>query len=319
MMEPALAAVETVAAGARESAMIGACQLRDGRAGCGMHIAAQGSDRVQPSPASSAIPSRASSPSPVGQKNGVWGVRAGPAWLVRLQATPRSRSRLWRSAGLTPAPGPGGGPPALWQGETRTARLLGRQSLLYQAVRLLRGAALSGLADPGRGQGAAPGLAHREGARAAVHARATAPRRDARPSGPRDRRGFDPQGAYLPHRRQRSPAAAADLVRWDRSLRGEPGSVLRVAWPSENRAGAARRHGHVEALSALDRAPRPAGQHPVRQVPRPPAPRVRAPRRGIPSAQDPHLHAAGDLTVPSHPQVLEITHTISRRPEKMFE
>jgi transposase len=38
-MEPALVAVERVAAGARESAMIGACQRRDDRAGCGMRIA----------------------------------------------------------------------------------------------------------------------------------------------------------------------------------------------------------------------------------------------------------------------------------------
>src|SRR5918996_2434961 len=94
MVEPALTAVETVAAGAQESAMIGACQLRDDRAGCGMRIAFRGSDRVQPSPESLGIPSRASSPSPGGQKNGVRGVQAGPARLVRPQATPRPRSRL---------------------------------------------------------------------------------------------------------------------------------------------------------------------------------------------------------------------------------
>ena len=146
MMKPALAAVEPVAAGARESAMIGACQLRDDRAGCGMRIGFQGSDRVQPSPASSAIPSRASSPLPGGQKNGVWGMRVGPARLVRSQAAPRPRSPLRRSADLPRARGPAGGLPALWQGETRTARLPGRQSPLQQAVRLLRGAALSGLA-----------------------------------------------------------------------------------------------------------------------------------------------------------------------------
>jgi len=68
MMEAALAAVETVAAGARESAMISACQLRDDRAGGGMRIASRGSDRVQLSPASSAIRSPASSPLPGGQR-----------------------------------------------------------------------------------------------------------------------------------------------------------------------------------------------------------------------------------------------------------
>jgi hypothetical protein len=50
------------------------------------------------------------------------------------------------------------------------------------------------------------------------------------------------------------------------------------------------------------------------QGPRPPAPRVRAPRRGIPPPQDSHLHAAGDLTMPSHPSVPEFTHTTSRGP-----
>ena len=49
------------------------------------------------------------------------------------------------------------------------------------------------------------------------------------------------------------------------------------------------------------------------QDPRAPAPRVRAARRRVPPPQDPHVHAAGDLTVPSYPQVPEITHTTSRR------
>src|SRR5918995_1951394 len=170
MLEPALAAGETVAAGARESAMIGACQLRDDRAGCGMRIASRGSDRVQRSPASSAIPSRASSPSPGGQKNGLWDVRPSAAGLVRPQVAPSPGSGLRRSADLPRCRGPAGGLPALWEGETGTARPPGPQTLLQQTVRLLRGPALSGLADPGRGQGTAPRLAHREGARAAVHA-----------------------------------------------------------------------------------------------------------------------------------------------------
>src|SRR2546425_9098667 len=72
-MEPALAAVGNVAAAARESAMIAACQLRDARAGCGMRIVFRDSNRARPSSGSSAIPSRASSRSPGGQKNGLRG------------------------------------------------------------------------------------------------------------------------------------------------------------------------------------------------------------------------------------------------------
>ena len=41
------------------------------------------------------------------------------------------------------------------------------------------------------------------------------------------------------------------------------------------------------------------------QDPRPPAPRLRAPRRRVPAAQDPHLHAAGVVTVLSYLQVLK--------------
>jgi len=55
-MEPALAAVGNVPAGARESAMIAACQLRDAGAGCGMRIAFRDSNRARPSSGSSAIP-----------------------------------------------------------------------------------------------------------------------------------------------------------------------------------------------------------------------------------------------------------------------
>ena len=46
----------------------------------------------------------------------------------------------------------------------------------------------------------------------------------------------------------------------------------------------------------------------------PPATRVRAPRRRVPPPQDPHLYAAGDLTMPSHRSVPKFTHTTSRRP-----
>jgi hypothetical protein len=221
--KPALAAVGNVAAAARESAMIAACQLPDARAGCGMRIAFPGSARVRPSRGFSAIPTPASSPSPGGQKNGLWDLRAGATRMVRPQAAPGPGSRLRRPAHLPRGRGAARGVSTLWQGEAGAARLPGRQSLLHQALCLLRGAALSGLADPGCGQGAAARLAHREGAGAAVHARATAARRDARAPGDRARRDLDQEGPRLPHCRQRSHPAAADLVRRDGSLRGEYG------------------------------------------------------------------------------------------------
>src|SRR6266508_6968664 len=88
------------------------------------------------------------------------------------------RPRLRRPAHLPRCRGPARGLPTLWQGEAGAARVPGGQSLLHQALCLLCGATLSGVPDPGCGQGAAAGLAHREGPGAAVHARATAASRD---------------------------------------------------------------------------------------------------------------------------------------------
>ena len=51
----------------------------------------------------------------------------------------------------------------------------------------------------------------------------------ARPTGDRDRRDRDPQGAYLSDRGQRPAARPADLVRRRRPLGGEHGTVLRLA------------------------------------------------------------------------------------------
>ena len=142
------------------------------------------------------------SPSPGGQKNGLWDLRAGAGRVVRPHATARPGSRLRRPAHLPRRRDSARGVPALWHGEARAARLSGGQSLLHQTLCLLRGTALSGLPDPGCGQGAPAGLAHGEGARAAVHARATAAGRDARAAGHRARRGLDQEGPHLPHRRQ---------------------------------------------------------------------------------------------------------------------
>src|SRR6266851_648534 len=103
--------------------------------------------------------------------------------------------------------------------------------------------ALSGVPDPGCGQGAAARLAHREGAGAAVHARATASRRDARATGDRARRDLDQEGPHLPHRGQRPDPPPPDLVWRHGSLRGKPGSVLREARPAESRAAPTRGDG----------------------------------------------------------------------------
>jgi hypothetical protein len=95
MMEPALAAVEGAAAGARESAMIGTGRLHDDRAGGGMRIASRGSDR--PSPTVAGIfgdPLARIITLTRRSKNRLVSVRADPVRVVRPPATWRTRSRL---------------------------------------------------------------------------------------------------------------------------------------------------------------------------------------------------------------------------------
>ena len=174
MRNPALAAGGNTGEPSRESGMIAACQLADARADCGMRIAFPGSARVRPSRGSSVILTPASSPSPGGQKNSVRDVRPGAARVVRPQTPPPPGSRLRRPAHLPRRRGAAGGLAALWQGEAGAARVSGGQSLLHEALRFLRGAALSGLPDPRCGQGAAARLASRREGRPCLSTSTTA-------------------------------------------------------------------------------------------------------------------------------------------------
>ena len=205
--------------------------------------------------ASSGSPACALSRSSAAQKNGLWRVRPGPQRLLRSPGAPGARPPVRRPAdrrGVRAAPGR---VPHLWRGEARAARLPGRQSPLHQALRVLRRAALPRLGHQRHRRGAAPGVAHGQGARAAVHARAAAARRHARAEGHRHRRGVDPERAHLSDRRQRPPAPAADLVRRHGPLRGQHGCVLHLARRQENRGDSPRGDGHVEAVSHLHHAP----------------------------------------------------------------
>src|SRR5512135_2763682 len=101
--------------------------------------------------------------------------------------------------------------PELRRREAREAALVGEQPLLHQAVRLLRGPALSVRDDPGCGARTPPRLEDGQGAGNGVHARATPTGRGTRPEGDRHRRDLHRQGAQLPHRRERSDPRSADL------------------------------------------------------------------------------------------------------------
>ena len=79
--------------------------------------------------------------------------------------------------------------------------------------------------------------------------------------------------AQLPHRGQRPGPGPADLVRRQGPLRGEPGRVLPLAGAPEMQGNPPGRHGHVEGVPQLhpQGGQRPAGRHPLRQVPHPEA------------------------------------------------
>src|SRR5947209_5946110 len=105
------------------------------------------------------IPGRWSSPSSGAEKNALWRLRSGVLDVLRPAAATSPGSLLRRQAGLPrllSAPG------LLWavrRREERTAGLAGRQPAVHQAIRLLRGPALSRNGHQGSRPGTLPRLA----------------------------------------------------------------------------------------------------------------------------------------------------------------
>jgi len=132
--------------------MIVACRFHDTRAGGGMRTAFRASTRVRRSRGSLASPTPAAFDVPGGQKNGRRDLRPGAAQLVRSQTASRPRPRVRRRPDLPRGRGAARGLSALRHGEAGTARLPGRQCFVHQALRLLRRAPLSSLADSRRRQ-----------------------------------------------------------------------------------------------------------------------------------------------------------------------
>ena len=153
-------------------------------------------------PVSSGIPGPSSLPLGVGEKNSVRSLRDDPSHVLRPKDTQGSRSVLRGYAGL---PGRGGAPrllPQVPEGEAGKAGLVGRLSLLHQAVRLLSRPSLSGFEYPGRSPRVPFGLEDGQGPGEAVHGGAAAAGGEPEDESHRDRRSFHPQRAYLPDRGQ---------------------------------------------------------------------------------------------------------------------
>ena len=136
-----------------------------------MHIRSQAFARCNASKGCSVIRKLGSSPLFAGEKNRLRHLRDGTPRVVRPQAAASSGFALRRSPYL---PGPGdasGRLPAVWRGEARASRLPGRECAAHEALRPVRGPALSQRHDPRRRRGAAPGLADGQAPRDGLHAR----------------------------------------------------------------------------------------------------------------------------------------------------
>jgi len=195
--------------------MLGRCE---NHAGSLMRISSPVSVPRLPSAASSVTPRPASCGWYAAEKNGVWHLRTDPPDLLRPQDPPGPRPVLRRHPGLPGVRAPARTLSELRYRETGEAALVGRQPLLHQALRLLRGPALSLLDHPRCGPRAAPRLEDGQGPGDGVHARATPQGGNAGPHGHRHRRDLHSQGTHLSDRRQRLGSRAADLVRGSRPL-----------------------------------------------------------------------------------------------------
>src|SRR3990172_10973271 len=248
------------------------------------------SDLSRSSEGSSAIPRLASSVSNGGGKNSVRCLRNGSPNLLRSQDSPHSGSSLRRHAGVPGDPDPAGPVQTVREGEAGIAYVPLRQSLLHEAVLLLRRPAMPRLQHPGCRQRSVSGLAHGQGAGEAVHAGAAPACRYPGSEDHRDRRSVDPQGPHLPDRGVGLYPGTGHLFPRNGPVRSLHGRLLQVAGTQEEPGDQDRRDGHVEALLEVheeERARPPSGGS-LRQVSRDTAPGG-GPRQGSPVRIPPAL------------------------------
>ena len=181
--------------------------------GCRTRIASPGCARRQQCVGCLAIRRRGSWCCCGGEKNGVWHLWTMAPQFLRQTATVGAGPVVRRRAHLPGRGGTPGGVPELRDSEARAAGEVGRQSLLQQAVCILRGASVPGGDDLGCSQGAAPGLGLGQNAGEAVHARAVATRGHPRAQRYWDRRDLDPRGPLFHRNPMVDPASADPFVR----------------------------------------------------------------------------------------------------------
>ena len=168
-----------------------------------------------PSTASSVTPRPASFAFCGRGKNKLWGLWARAEGLLRPQGAQGARSVVWRYPGLPGSRGAACVVSQLRRGETGETARGSRQSLLHQALCLLRRPPVPHRDAPSRRTGVAPGLADGQGVGQTLHAGATAPARDTGAQAAGRGRDCHSQGTHLPHWGQRSGTPTGHLVRGD--------------------------------------------------------------------------------------------------------
>ena len=168
---------------------------------------------------------RLSSRSIGAQKNGVRRVREGLSQRLRQALAAGARSWLRRSGSLSRFSHAPGHLHGLWR-EERKAGLSVGQHQIHVAVCHADWRLVSCYDDHRCGAADASRLAHRQGARQALHARAARACRASDAERHRRRRNIDRKATRLPDRRQRSGTKACDLVRRGRPRRTGHGHVL---------------------------------------------------------------------------------------------
>src|SRR5450756_778150 len=152
------------------------------------------------------------------KKNDMRLLRYPASQLLRQGSATDTGSVLW---GCPDLPGSGsqtGSVQAVWEGETGETALAVEQSLLHEAVLLLRGTEVSCHDYQGRGKRAEAGLACGQGLGQRIHAGTASKEPDSSSAGNRDRRDIPGEGTYLSYSGQRPGKKEADLVRWRRSV-----------------------------------------------------------------------------------------------------
>ena len=151
------------------------------------------------------------------KKNGMRLLRYRPSELLRQGNTTDTGHVLWGCADIPGSGSQACSVQAVRKSETGEAFMAGQQSLLHEAIFLLRGEEVPEHDRQGCGERTETGLACGQGIGEGIHAGAASAQSCGSATCHRDRRNIFEEGTYLSDRGKRSGAEAANLV-W----RGRP-------------------------------------------------------------------------------------------------